>query len=109
MSRFLTFLHLNKDDVSVVVGHQKQTQNIVGPSTYLIRADGFAWIATKQEIVNILGANNVLNGANGVHFIIDKVKNNRNEAFIQLVGDKQYQSVMNRKAIIMGYTKIKGE
>lgn len=82
--------------------------NIYG-TKYLIRADGFPWVATKREIVDFFGYRNILNGENGVHFIIDKVKNSRNEAFIQLVNDKAYQNIMTRKIKNMGNAIINSE
>lgn len=78
-------------------------------STYLIQASGFPWFATKQDIVEHFNGINILNGENGIHFIIDKTKNSRNEAMIQLATEKDYQKATTQKMKKMGPFSIKSK
>lgn len=61
---------------------------------YVIRIDQIKWTATKQEIINCLGGVNVI--ASGVHFILHRTNIARqNDAFIELVNEKDYQQIVN--------------
>ncbi|XP_031636300.1 uncharacterized protein LOC116349147 [Contarinia nasturtii] len=69
-------------------------------STWLIHVSGFPWVATKDEILAFFNDVSVLNGVDGIHFIINETKNKSNEAFIQLSSDKDVQLAKKRKMII---------
>ncbi|XP_055315788.1 G-rich sequence factor 1-like [Sitodiplosis mosellana] len=76
-------------------------------STYLIRASKIPWVATKEEILDFFDDINILNGINGIHFIVDKTKNSCNDALIQLASEKDYRLAMNLKVIRMGFSSVK--
>lgn len=99
---------------SLAAAQQKERQSKVQlpsafkpDSTYVIRAAGFPWIATKPEIVEFFSGIKILNGKNGIHFIIGKAKNIHNDAFIQLSSDKDYQLAMTRKVKYMGTIPVR--
>lgn len=77
--------------------------------TYLIRANKIPWVATKMEIIEFFNDIHILNGVNGIHFIVDKTKNRSNDAFIQLASEKDYQLAMNLKAIRMGFSSVQSK
>lgn len=53
-------------------------------SKYLINVRGLPWSATKPEIADFFGSINILNGQDGIHFIIDERNMKQGQAFIQL-------------------------
>lgn len=59
-------------------------------SAYLIKLAGIPWTATKAEIQAYFADINILNGINGIHFIIDDRKNAVNQAYLQLATRRDY-------------------
>lgn len=90
-----------------LVNIQNEVQTKVQQTEYLIHASGLHWVTTKQEIVDFFSGINILNGANGIHFIIGETKNSRNEAFIQLTSSDDYKLATARKIKSMGPTRVK--
>lgn len=78
-------------------------------STYLVRANKIPWVATKEEIVEFFDDINILNGVNGIHFIVDKTKNSCNDAFIQLASEKDYHVAIALGTIRMGFSNVKSK
>lgn len=71
----------------------------------LVRLINIPWTATKTNIVDLFPNVNILNGKNGIHFIVDK-DSKYNDAFIQLVSIKDYQLAINRKCFRVGYSTV---
>lgn len=69
-------------------------------SLHVIRVENFPWTATKRMIVYFFADIKILNGENGIHFIVDPVRI-RTDAFIQLASSKDYRLAMNRKQLQM--------
>lgn len=67
-------------------------------SLHVIRLENIPWTATKREIVSLFGDIEILNGTNGIHFIVGTAKPH-NDAFIQLVSKQDLQLAMNRKKL----------
>lgn len=80
-------------------------------STYLIHASGFPWLSTKHEIVKFFNRINIniLNGTNGIHFMIGKTKNSRNEAMVQLATGNDYKLATTQKMKCMGSVPVKSK
>lgn len=99
------------DDCSVGQSNEARKKDLANSLGHnpanLIRASGIPWIATKQEIVDFFGDIKILNGVQGIHFIIDKIKNSRNDAFIQLASKKHYELAMKQTTMRMGSSSVK--
>lgn len=86
---------------------KKQSVQISQDTSWLIHVSGMPWMATKDEILEFFDDFKILNEVNGIHFIINETKNNQNEAFIQLVSEKDFQMAMNYKTERMGFSSVK--
>lgn len=64
-------------------------------STYLVHVTGIPWTANKMTIMRFFDDLSILNGANGIHFVVNSVYNN--DAFIQLASYKDYQLALKHK------------
>lgn len=80
-------------------------------STYLIHASGFPWVCSKQEIVRFFNQINIniLNGTNGIHFMIGKTKDSRNEAMVQLATGNDYKLATTQRMKCMGSVRVKSK
>lgn len=74
------------------------SQSIKSDSMHIIRLENLPWIATKKNIVYPFTGINILDGENGVHFIVGNAIS-RTEAFIQLASHNDYQMAMKRKQL----------
>lgn len=86
--------------------NQNASHTVNLDSTYFIQAKGIPWIATKCEIIEFMDDVKVLNGANGIHFMIDETKNSHNTAIIQLASEHDYRMALSKKGARMGYANI---
>lgn len=77
-------------------------------SLYLLKITNIPWTATKSEVQAFLSEINILNGVNGIHFIIDETKNAINQAFIQLETRRDYSVAQNYNNEFMDGVRIKG-
>lgn len=73
---------------------------------YVIRAENIPWTATKGEVVNVFANIEILDGKNGIHFILDKDKIH-NGAFVQLASKKDFQWALNRQNLHLKHFKIR--
>lgn len=78
-------------------------------SLYLIKMSGIPWTATKTELQAFLSEVNILNGINGIHFIIDEKKCSINQAYIQLETRKDYSVAKNYNNATMDGVYVKGK
>lgn len=85
---------------------QPESQSSKCNPMHIVRLINIPWTATKSNIVDLFPGINIMNGKNGVHFIVDK-DSKRNDAFVQLVSIKDYQLAMNHQGIHMGYSTVK--
>lgn len=76
-------------------------------STHLIYVKGIPWSATKQSIVYFFDGIHILNGVNGIHFIIENTKSNN--AFVQLASANDYQLAIKRRMKPWGYSSVTGK
>lgn len=68
--------------------------------SYVLQSNGFPWSMTKQEILQFFVGVKILNGTNGIHFIIDNRLNKCNKLYIQLATENDYRKAQcynNRK------------
>lgn len=63
-------------------------------SKYLIYVRGLPWSATKPEIADVFKGITILNGLDGIHFIIDEANLDICEAYIQVENLRDYIAVM---------------
>lgn len=73
--------------------------------SHVIHVENIPWTATKKEIVDLFGNIEILNGVNGIHFIVDNEKIHNN-AFIELASLKDYQLAMDRKVLQWHYFTV---
>lgn len=98
---------LFKIDVNeCAVGAEKSEPNpkSIFDTAHVIHVMGIPWTVTKQKMVEFFDDINILNGVNGIHFIIDHSK--KNGAFIQVATKNDYLLAMKRQ---LGYTSFGGE
>lgn len=69
---------------------------------------GLPWVVTKRDILSFFSDINILNGANGIHFAIDFMKNQCNQAYIQLQTEKDLRKALNYNCTKMGIVVIRG-
>lgn len=93
----------------VAAKHSLDAQLMNHPSScdplHLIRVVNIPWTATKSSIVDLFTDIRILNGKNGVHFIIDS-ESKHNDAFIQLTSNNDYRLAMNCQGFRMDYTTV---
>lgn len=73
--------------------------------THLIRVCNIPWTATKSGVADLFPQVNILDGKNGVHFVIDD-DSKYNDAFIKVASIKDYNLAMNNQGIRMDYTTV---
>lgn len=76
---------------------------------FVIEVRGLPWVVTKREIINFFSDVNISNGINGIHFAIDKAKNQCNQAFIQLQSEKDVSRALTYNCTKMGIVVIRGK
>lgn len=73
-------------------------------TAHVIHVTGIPWTATKQKMVEFFDDIKILDGVNGIHFIIDNTS--KNGAFIQMATKHDYWLAMKRQ---VGYTSLGGK
>lgn len=67
---------------------------------YVLQSNGFPWSMSKRDILQFFVGVKILNGTNGIHFIIDNRLNKCNKLYIQLATENDYRKAQcynNRK------------
>lgn len=77
-------------------------------SKYLIQIRGLPWSVTKQEIMDFFAGVNILNGINGIHFIIEDKKIRKGEAYVQLTTEDDLKLAQSYHKRFMGERYIEG-
>lgn len=77
-------------------------------SLHVIHVENIPWTATKEQIVNLFAGINILNGKEGIHFIVDHL-NHHNDAFIQLASLEDYEVAMSRKILRQNHFAVKSK
>lgn len=75
---------------------------------YVIKASCIPWTSKRAEVQAFFADVNILNGVNGIHFIVNVKKNSVNEAYIQLEGRLDYSVIQSYNNKYMDGVKIKG-
>lgn len=103
------YLEISTDEVQPI--DLKEEEEIVkfdSDSIHVVEVRGLPWIATKSEILNFFSDVNVYNGPNGIHFKIEKGKNQCNQAYLRLQSDKDIQQALTYNCTKMGAVVIRG-
>lgn len=66
------------------------------------------WSVTKQEIMDFFAGVNILNGINGIHFIIEDKKIRKGEAYVQLKTENDLKLAQSYHKRFMGERYIEG-
>lgn len=59
-------------------------------SKFLVEVRGLPWSATKQDVSDFFKNVNILNGLNGIHFIVDEKNIRSGRAYIQIEQLRDY-------------------
>lgn len=80
-------------------------------STHLIYVKGIPWTASKQKIVQFFLSNGIriLNGTNGIHFILISSITTNNQAFVQLATEIDCQKALKVKVRFWENSTVEGE
>lgn len=90
--------------------HQEPHPKTTFDSTHLVYVKGIPWTASKQKIVQFFSSNGmkVLNGTNGIHFIVLNSVSKNNQAFIQLATAIDYQAALKVKVRFWENSTVEG-
>lgn len=109
-------LSVSEDDIARRATKEAFTKSIYAPigfnfddSLYLVKMSGIPWTATKTELQVFLSEVNILNGINGIHFMIDEKKCSINQAYIQLETRKDYSISKSYNNTTMDGVYVKGK
>lgn len=75
---------------------------------YLILMRNLPWSATKPQIAEFLGNVSILNGLDGIHFIINEMDMKKVEAYIQLEQLREYMAALKMNGKCMDDQLVEG-
>lgn len=78
-------------------------------SKFMIEVRGLPWSATKQDVFDFFENVQILNGVNGIHFIVEKNSIRSGRAYIQLQNLNDMTLAMKYHKKCMGDRYIEGK
>ncbi|NXM72307.1 GRSF1 factor, partial [Serilophus lunatus] len=77
-------------------------------SVYLVRAQGFPFSCTEEDVLTFFDTCRIRNGENGVHFLLSKDGRRRGDALIELESKADVQRALEKHLRYMGprYVKV---
>ncbi|NXQ62657.1 GRSF1 factor, partial [Anthoscopus minutus] len=79
-----------------------------GDAVYLVRAQGFPFSCTEEDVLTFFDSCRIRNGENGVHFLLNKDGRRRGDALIELESKADVQRALEKHLRYMGprYVKV---
>ncbi|NWU26740.1 GRSF1 factor, partial [Dyaphorophyia castanea] len=77
-------------------------------SVYLVRAQGFPFSCTEEDVVTFFDSCRIRNGENGIHFLLNRDGRRRGDALIELESKADVQKALEKNLRYMGprYVKV---
>ncbi|CAN8209534.1 unnamed protein product [Coccothraustes coccothraustes] len=77
-------------------------------SVYLIRAEGFPFSCTEEDVLTFFDSCRIRNGENGIHFLLNRDGRRRGDALIELESKADVQRALEKHLRYMGprYVKV---
>ncbi|NXS33631.1 GRSF1 factor, partial [Pomatostomus ruficeps] len=82
--------------------------NAESDSVYLIRAEGFPFSCTEEDVLTFFDSCRIRNGENGIHFLLNRDGRRRGDALIELESKADVQRALEKHLRYMGprYVKV---
>ncbi|XP_005531815.1 PREDICTED: G-rich sequence factor 1 [Pseudopodoces humilis] len=79
-----------------------------GDAVYLVRAQGFPFSCTEEDVLTFFDSCRIRNGENGVHFLLNRDGRRRGDALIELESKADVQRALEKHLRYMGprYVKV---
>ncbi|NWI65546.1 GRSF1 factor, partial [Todus mexicanus] len=77
-------------------------------NVYLIRAQGFPFSCTEEDVMTFFDSCRIRNGENGIHFLLNRDGRRRGDALIELESKEDVQRALEKHLRYMGprYVKV---
>ncbi|KFO61989.1 G-rich sequence factor 1, partial [Corvus brachyrhynchos] len=82
--------------------------NAESDNVYLVRAQGFPFSCTEEDVLTFFDSCRIRNGENGIHFLLNKDGRRRGDALIELESKADVQRALEKHLRYMGprYVKV---
>ncbi|XP_009461892.1 PREDICTED: G-rich sequence factor 1 [Nipponia nippon] len=103
---------LNVTDAPSQEGHlsEQETESPKGESdnVFLVRAQGFPFSCTEEDVLTFFDSCRIRNGENGIHFLLNRDGRRRGDALIELESKADVQRALEKHLRYMGprYVKV---
>ncbi|KFP81254.1 G-rich sequence factor 1, partial [Acanthisitta chloris] len=90
-------------------GHLSEQESHKGESdnVYLIRAQGFPYSCTEEDVLTFFDSCRIRNGENGIHFLLNRDGRRRGDALIELESKADVQRALEKNLRYMGARYVK--
>ncbi|XP_065693352.2 G-rich sequence factor 1 isoform X1 [Patagioenas fasciata] len=88
--------------------HEHQPPKAENDNVYLIRAQGFPFSCTEEDVLTFFDSCRIRNGENGIHFLLNRDGRRRGDALIELESKADVQRALEKHLRYMGprYVKV---
>ncbi|NWQ80796.1 GRSF1 factor, partial [Columbina picui] len=83
--------------------HKAENDNV-----FLIRAQGFPFSCTEEDVLTFFDSCRIRNGENGIHFLLNRDGRRRGDALIELESKADVQRALEKHLRYMGPRYVKG-
>uniref|UniRef100_A0A8C3UY78 G-rich RNA sequence binding factor 1 n=1 Tax=Catharus ustulatus TaxID=91951 RepID=A0A8C3UY78_CATUS len=77
-------------------------------TVYLVRAQGFPFSCTEEDVLTFFDTCRIRNGENGIHFLLNRDGRRRGDALIELESKADVQRALEKHLRYMGPRYVKG-
>ncbi|NWS70109.1 GRSF1 factor, partial [Crotophaga sulcirostris] len=86
---------------------EPQTSRTEKDNVFLIRAQGFPFSCTEEDVLTFFDSCRIRNGENGVHFLLNRDGRRRGDALIELESKEDVQRALEKHLRYMGARYVK--
>ncbi|PKU30699.1 hypothetical protein llap_18997 [Limosa lapponica baueri] len=108
----LSFLFSGVTDAPSQEGHlseqEPESPKAENDNVFLIRAQGFPFSCTEEDVLTFFDSCRIRNGENGIHFLLNRDGRRRGDALIELESKADVQRALEKHLRYMGprYVKV---